>query len=265
MTTEAARRVSPVVLTYNEEPNIERTLASLVWADRVIVLDSGSTDLTKTIAQKYSNVDWFTRQFDSFLGQWEYAIDETGITTEFILGLDADMAVTPELLTELETEFLPEHYAAGLMPFQYCYYGRSLSGSLCSPQIRIFRRTEVKVTQPNHGHKFTVAGKVYRFRHSLIHDDRKSVERWVQSQLSYLAQNERAVLNGGAATIRGRLRKLGVMPPVMGLLAYLRARGPFGGAAALRYAYERAVAESLLAIRLMDARLKASDSSSDDR
>jgi len=86
------------------------------------------------------------------------------------------MAVTPELLAELETEFLPEQYAAGLMPFEYRYYGRSLAGSLCSPQIRIFRTTDVKVTQPNHGHKFTVAGKVYRFRHSLIHDDLPSMD-----------------------------------------------------------------------------------------
>jgi len=265
MSSEASKKVTPVVLTYDEEPNIARTLDSLRWAARVVVLDSGSTDKTPEIARGYANVDWLTRPFDSFRCQWEYAIHETGITTEFILGLDADMAVTTELLAELETEFLPEQYAAGLMPFEYRYYGRSLAGSLCSPQIRIFRTTDVKVTQPNHGHKFTVAGKVYRFRHSLIHDDQKSVERWVQSQLSYLAQNERAVLNGGAATIRGRLRKLGVMPPVMGVLAYLRAGGPFGGAAALRYAYERAVAESLLAIRLMDARLKARDSSTDDR
>jgi glycosyltransferase involved in cell wall biosynthesis len=256
MSKEAAKQITPVVLTYNEEPNIERTLASLTWAQRVIVLDSGSTDLTTAIAQKYSNVEWLTRPFDSFLGQWEFAIHETGITTEFILGLDADMAVTSELLEELETRFLLGSYAAGLMPFDYRYYGRSLAGSLCAPQIRIFRAAEVKVTQPNHGHKFTVTGEVYRFRNSLIHDDQKPLERWVQAQLSYLAQNEREVVNGDAPGLRGRLRKLGVMPPVMGMLAYMRAGGPFGGAAAVRYAYERTVAEGLLAIRLMDARLR---------
>ena len=46
------------------------------------------------------------------------------------------------------------------------------------------------------------------------------------------------------------------MPPIIGTLAYLKAGGPFRGAAAARYAYERAVAEGLLAIRLMDARLR---------
>lgn len=262
---ELLKKVTPVVLTYNEEPNIERALASLGWASRVIVLDSGSTDLTRQIAQQHTNVDWHMRPFDSFLGQWEFAIHETGISTEFILGLDADMAATPLFLEELERTFLTGEYAAGLVPFDYRYYGRSLSGSLCPPQIRVFRAAAVKVAQPNHGHKFIVDGNTYRFRAALIHDDQKPLERWVQSQLSYLAQNEQAISNGGATRVRDRLRKLGIMPPVLGLLAYLRAGGPLGGAAAARYAYERTVAESLLAIRLMDARLKANDSSTLDR
>jgi len=262
MSTEASKKVTPVVLTYDEELNIARTLDSLGWAARVVVLDSGSTDKTREIAQGYSNVDWLTRPFDSFRRQWEYAIHETGIETEYILGLDADMAVTSSLLQELEIVFLPRQYAAGLIPFDYRYYGHSLAGSLCPPQIRIFRPADVKVTER---HKFIVHGKVYRFRIALIHDDQKPLERWVQSQVSYLPQNEREIANGGAARIRDRLRKLGIMPPVMGVLAYLKAGGPFGGAAAVRYAYERTVAESLLAIRLMNARLKTSDSSTDDR
>jgi hypothetical protein len=68
--------------------------------------------------------------------------------------------------------------------------------------------------------------------------------------------NAGALQNGGAHGLKDRLRRLGVMPPLMGALAYLRAGGPLSGAAAARYAYERMTAESLLAIRLMDDRIK---------
>ena len=76
------------------------------------------------------------------------------------------------------------------------------------------------------------------------------------SQLAYQLLNEKELSNGGRRRMRDRLRHLGIMPPIVGLLAYVRAGGPFRGAAAARYAYERTVAEGLLAIRLMDARLR---------
>src|SRR4051812_31140962 len=85
------RSVTPFILTYNEEPNLERTLESLRWAARVVVVDSGSTDRTRTIAERFPNVAWFERRFDDFEGQSRFAIDKTGIDTEYVLALDADM------------------------------------------------------------------------------------------------------------------------------------------------------------------------------
>jgi glycosyltransferase involved in cell wall biosynthesis len=265
MTSEASKRVTPVVLTYNEEPNLGRTLESLRWASNVIVVDSGSTDQTEQIARSFPNVRWHVRSFDRHLAQWEHGIHQTGIPSEYILALDADMQVTSALLQEIEEIFLHGDFHGGVIPFEYHYHGHALSGSLCPPQLRLFKRTEVRVAQPDHTQRFSVAGNVYRFRNSVIHDDRKSVERWVASQLAYQLLNEKELSNGGRRRMRDRLRHLGVMPPLVGLLAYVRAGGPFRGAAAARYAYERTVAESLLAIKLMDARLKARDSSTADR
>lgn len=253
-------KVTPVILTYNEAPNIGRTLESLRWAETVVVLDSGSTDETKEIASRYENVSWFERSFDSHQRQWEYAIRKTGISTEYVLALDADMQVPADFRDELLNKFLPGSFAGGDVPFVYSYYGRTLAGSLYPNQIRVFRPVDVVVTQVDHTQHFAVQGTVYKFRNRIIHDDRKPLERWVAAQLSYQVLNDEAINgNGGQSRLKYSLRRAGIMPPMVGLFAYLRAGGPFCGAASARYAYERMVCESLLAIRLMNRRLKAKE------
>src|SRR6266536_39812 len=260
MTTQSLKQVTPVVLTYNEEPNIGRTLESLRWATEVVVLDSESTDETEAIAAGFPNVNWLVRPFDAHVTQWQFAIRQTGISSEYVLALDADMQVPDKFLQELENDFPWGRAAGGMVPFEYRYHGRKLASSLCPPQLRLFQRDKVKISQPDHTQCFSVTGETYKFRNKLIHDDRKPIERWVGSQLAYQRLNEKGLSNGGRHRLRDQLRRAGLMPPIIGALAYLRAGGPFRGAAAARYAYERAVAEGLLAIRLMDARLKSGES-----
>ena len=248
--------ITPVILTYDEEPNIGRTLESLRWASRVVVLDSGSNDRTEEMARAYPFVDWRSRAFDNHRAQWEFAVCQTGITTEYVLALDADMQAPEELVREIEQKFLKSDFSGGLLPFQYQCQGRVLAGSLCPPQIRLFRLADVRISQRDHTQSFSVSGPIYRFRSCLIHDDRKPLERWVEAQLAYQMLNEAELVNRRRVRLRDRLRRAGIMPPIAGLLAYVRAGGPFKGAAAARYAYERAISEGLLAIRLMNRRIE---------
>ena len=257
MIAKAGAAVTPLVLTYNEAPNLARALDSLAWAERVVVLDSGSTDGTPVIAARYPNVAVFTRPFDGFKGQTDHGLAHTDITTEYVLALDADMAVSPALLAEIEGRFLAGNrlghaHAGGLIPFEYRIFGRALLGSLLAPQLRLFRRADVKVIQEGHGHKFVVDGAVYRFTTPVIHDDRKSVERWATSQIGYSRNEQERMARASHGSFKDRLRHAGLMPLAAGALAYARAGGPLRGRAALCYAYERVVFECLLAMRLIE-------------
>ena len=183
------------------------------------------------------------RGFDNHRAQWEYGIKNTGIDTPYVLALDADMQVPGTLVSEIVEQFLPRNFGGGMVPFEYRYSGQRLAGSLCPPQLRVFRRADVQVLQSDHTQSFAIAGEIYQFRQRLIHDDQKPLERWVQSQLRYQILNEQATWSNGHPPLKRFLRRTGLMPPLVGVIAYCKAGGPFYGAAALRYAYERAVGE----------------------
>ena len=251
MTQPAADAITPLLLAYEEQENLSRTLDSLRWARRVVVLDSGSKDGTKSIAAKYDNVDWFERSFDTHAAQWAFGVFETGIDTDFVLALDADMAVTPSVMEEIESDFLPSGHDGGVLPFSYRVLGRSLAGSIYPAQLRLFRRNKVRIFQLGHTQVFEIEGSKYHFRARVDHDDRKPLERWVASQLSYSKLEAARIDAKFPRRLRDQIRRRGLMPPIAGLIAYIRAGGPLRGRAAIRYAYERAIYESLLALRYM--------------
>lgn len=81
-------QITPVILTYNESSNIERSLKQLFWAKTIVVIDSYSEDETLKILSDYKQVQLFQRIFDNHTNQWNYGIEK--VTTKWVLSLDAD-------------------------------------------------------------------------------------------------------------------------------------------------------------------------------
>src|SRR5713226_3745916 len=94
-----ADRVTPVVLTGNEEPNVGRTLGRLAWAGQVIVCDSFSSDRTVEIARSFANVRVVQQSVDTLAGQWTFALSE--VRTAWALTLDADYFIPEAFEREL--------------------------------------------------------------------------------------------------------------------------------------------------------------------
>ena len=242
--------ITPVVLTRDEEDNLERTLASLGWARTVLVVDSGSRDRTETIARAHDNVVFDVHPFEAFDRQWQYAFAHDAVQTDYVLALDADMALEPGLVEEMDRRVVAPGASAGRLRFRYVVGGRALLGSLYPPDVRLLRRAHVQVEQSGHGHRFRVDGPVVALRRRLVHDDRKPWERFVASQVGYAQREHARIVAGRDLRFRDRLRKLGWTPPLIGTLAWLKAGGPLKGRAAIRYAHERALYETLLTLRL---------------
>src|SRR5882672_10665373 len=94
--------ITPLILTFNEAPNIGRTLEKLRWARDIVVVDSFSDDDTVEIAKSFPPVRLYQREFDSHQNQWNFGLRETGITTPWVLALDADYVLTDEFIGELK-------------------------------------------------------------------------------------------------------------------------------------------------------------------
>jgi glycosyltransferase involved in cell wall biosynthesis len=91
-------KISAIIITYNEEKNIRRCLSSIEWVDEIVVIDSKSEDGTVSLAQEYTS-KVFTQEWLGFARQKEFARRQASF--EWILNIDADEVVTPELAQEI--------------------------------------------------------------------------------------------------------------------------------------------------------------------
>src|SRR6185437_102295 len=161
--------ITAVVLTYNEAPNIGRTLERLRALPRVVVVDSFSTDATPEIVRAFPNAGLHQRAFDSHAAQWNHAIAETGIGTAWILALDADYQLTEDALEEI-ARLEPGADVAGYSSrFVYCVFGKPLRGTAYPPVTTLFRAGKGRYVQDGHTQRLIVDGRVEKLAAPLLH------------------------------------------------------------------------------------------------
>jgi glycosyltransferase involved in cell wall biosynthesis len=246
--------ITPVILTWNEAPNIARTLEKLRWAREVVVVDSFSDDGTAEAARAFPNVRRVQRRFDRHASQWNFAIGETGITTRWILALDADYVLTDELVRELG-ELHPDPATAGYeVGFTYCVRGKPLRGSAYPPVVALFRAGLGRYEQDGHTQRVRIAGAVGRLAHRIRHDDRKAFGRWMRSQERYARLEAEKLLSTSfrALGFPDQVRRLVVVAPLVALPYCLFVKGNvLDGSAGLLYAAQRTIAEAMISLRLL--------------
>ena len=250
-------QVTPLILTYNEEANIARSLAGLAWARRIVVVDSASTDRTLEILAAHSQVEVVQRSFDNHASQWNYGVDH--INTEWVLCLDADYRVTTKLGAEILT-FLQESHPSidgVIIPFRYLIYGKPLQASVYPAKVVMFRPSRCRYINDGHTQLLKPKGPTATLHEPILHDDRKPLSRWLWSQQRYAALEVAKLLSSNRKQLRlvDRLRLLQVITPfATPIYCLLWRRGLLDGWRGWFYAFQRAYAEILLSLMLWEAR-----------
>ncbi len=154
--------VSIVILTLNEEINIEPCLASCQWCDDVHILDSGSQDQTQTIAQELG-ATVHTHPFESFGKQRSWAIDNIDLKHNWVFHLDADERFTPELVNAIDTLLKSNPEQAGFhVPSKLMFMGKWLkrAGGYPTYQVRLFHKKRMRFTDYGHGQREQTTGTI---------------------------------------------------------------------------------------------------------
>jgi glycosyltransferase involved in cell wall biosynthesis len=255
-------QIDVVIVTFNEAPNIERTLQALARFPEVVVLDSGSTDATVDIARSFPNVRLAHRPFTDHASQWQHAIEGCGLRREWLLALDADYLLPPSTVEEIASLSESTPVNGFISRFRYSIHGRILRSCLYPPRPVLVRRTHVRAIQDGHTQRLVVQGELGVLLEPIVHDDRKPLARWLSSQVAY-AQLEAGLLRGRAwSSLRwpDRLRRLLVVTPWLAPLYCLTIGGGIlDGKAGLYYAVQRGVAEAILSLKLLEEQLAGKD------
>jgi glycosyltransferase involved in cell wall biosynthesis len=250
-------QITPLILTYNEGPNIGRALEHLAWAREIIVVDSFSDDETLEIASSFPNVRIVQREFDCHRNQWEFALRETSITTPWVLALDADYVIANDFVNELEQLDPAETTAGYRANFVYCINGRKLNSGIYPPVTVLYRHALASYVQDGHAQRVVVDGPVAQLRSPVLHDDRKPLGRWLKSQTSYaeLEAQKLLVTNPRELSFRDRLRRWAlIVPPAMLFYCLIVRGGIFDGWRGIYYACQRTFAELMLSLYLIESR-----------
>ncbi len=192
--------LSVIVITKNEEASIGACLASVEWADEIIVVDSGSTDGTVEVCRRHRAVVHVAADWCGFGPQKNRALALA--TGEWVLSLDADERVTPELRRELEAAMTdPGGRAAFAMPRRSSYCGRPMRHSGWWPDhvTRLFRRGRGRFSDETIHERLIVDGPVGRLRCPLVHDAFGDLEEVLETLNRYST--------AGASAMRARGRQ----------------------------------------------------------
>jgi len=233
-------RISAIIITRNEAANIADCLDSVAFCDERIVVDSGSEDDTVRIAEKMG-ARVAHRAWDGFGVQKNFALSLAG--GEWVLSIDADERVSPELASELRAATETATVDGYSMPRRSSFLGREIRHSGWYPDyvLRLFRRGKARFSDDLVHEQVICEGSVGRLRHALIHHPVRKLEDAISRMDRYstagarmiAAKNRRVsfvsgIFHGFYAFFRTYVLRAGFLDGREGfLLAVLNAEGAY--------------------------------------
>lgn len=224
-------KISASVIVYNEEGNIRELCESIQWVDEIVIVDSFSSDKTKEIAAEFTD-KIFDHEFRGYKDKHEFADSKT--SGDWILWMDADERVTPELLADIEAlrerTDLPDGFE---MPRKTWFAGRwiKFSGWYPDHQMRLYRKDASYWDGIAPHETARVHGKVERLNGHILHYTKKDLSEYHRTVDSYTTLAAHALelsgrrssgsamlLNSLAGFFRSYIVKQGFRDGVQGLI-----------------------------------------------
>ncbi len=216
------QKLSVTIITLNEEHNIRDALESVKWADEIVVVDSGSTDKTAEICREYTSKVFYNK-WPGMNGQKAYA---KGLASgDWLLNIDADERVSPELAAEIQNIIKNGSDADGyFIPRKVYYLGRWIEHSGWYPDytLRFFRTDKGKWAGTDPHDEVVVDGKTGYLKGDIYHFTYRNIEAHVNTMNRFTtigaAEYEKKGKRSGALDLI-------VRPPLAFLKKYILKQG----------------------------------------
>lgn len=184
-------KISAVIITKNEAHTIERCIRSLLWCDEIIILDSMSTDKTKELCLKLSNkVKFFESAFLGYGPQKRLAVSKA--TYDWILSIDADEEITPQLAKEIQIEInaTTDPNIAYKLARTLVFMGTKMrfSGETKRPILRLFNRKIFNFNEVNVHEEVIGPGKIKYLKEEMLHYSYKNWNDYLHKLNHYTDQ-----------------------------------------------------------------------------
>ena len=179
--------ITVIILTKNEEKNIEAAIISAKQiADRIVVVDSGSTDNTMTIA-KNRDAEVYEHAWEGHAKQFNWALDNCSISTTWVFRLDADERISEELAQEINSKIENSTVDGYEMRWRIYFMNKWIKhGGTHKPYfLRLFRYGKGRVEDKLMDEHIIVDGIVEKLNSDLIHYDYKGLDAWLNKHIWY--------------------------------------------------------------------------------
>lgn len=194
--------ITTIILTYNEELHIRRCLENVCpFSKKVYVIDSPSTDRTAEICREFPNVEVVVHKYPGNQAeQFNWALDNCEIGTEWVLRVDADEYCTPELIHEMQDKLpaLPNEVSAVVLPLGRVFRGRLLKHSIVNgiKMIRLFRYGRVRYEQRlMDEHLEVMEGGTVAFDNMFVDDNLMSIRGFIDKHNNYSSREAALLLD----------------------------------------------------------------------
>ncbi len=189
--------VSILVPTLNEEKNLPTCLASCIWAEQVVVLDSFSGDRTEEIARSHG-AEFVQHQFENYSAQKNWALDNVRWRNPWIFVLDADERFTPELIEEIRRVVAaPEASDGYYVNRRFIFLGKWIKHCGWYPNwnLRLFKRGRARYDGRVVHEHMVVDGSVAYLEHDIVHEDLKGLQAFLERHNRYSSLEAATRLN----------------------------------------------------------------------
>lgn len=216
-------KLALLIIAFNEEAHIAACIRSASFANEIIVVDSGSTDRTVAIAQELGAKVYY-HKMTSFSEQRNVALDHAA--ADWVLFLDADERISPELARTIEQKLLDSHgYAAFRLPRRSYFLGQWVRGWYPDRVIRLFERTKGRYTGIVH-EAVHIDGSVDTLNEDIIHYPYKDIETYMNKMNKYTTMAAQELFERGR---RASLTDILFRPPFAAFKMLILRKSLFDG------------------------------------